>query len=112
MKKIEAYVQPFMLRKVEEALRAIHIHGMTVIDVRGFGKEKDEHYPHSAADYTIEFTPKIKIEIFCLATQYKQIVTTIQQAAATGKKGDGKIFVSAIEETMSIRTGEKGESAL
>ena len=112
MKKIEAYVQPYMLRKVEEALRAIHIHGMTVIDARGFGKEKDEHYPHSAADYAVEFTPKTKIEIFCPDAQCKQIVKTIQQAASTGKKGDGKIFVSAIAEAVSIRTGEKGENAI
>ena len=112
MKKIEAYVQPFMLRKVEEALRAIHIHGMTVIDARGFGKEKDEHYPHSVADYSVEFTPKTKIEIVCPDAQCTQIITTIQQAAVTGKKGDGKIFISAVEEAMSIRTGERGENTI
>lgn len=112
MKKIEAYVQPFMLRKVEDALRSIHIHGMTVIDVRGFGKEKDEHYPHSVADYSVEFTPKTKIEIICQDVQFNQIVKTIRQAAYTGRRGDGKIFVSAIQEVMSIRTGERGENAV
>jgi len=75
-------------------------------------QEKDEHYPHSTADYAVEFTPKTKIEIICQDVQFNQIVKTIQQAASTGRRGDGKIFVSAIQEVMSIRTGERGENAV
>jgi nitrogen regulatory protein P-II 1 len=112
MKKIEAYIQPFMLRKVEEALRAIHIHGMTVIDARGFGKEKDGQYPHNAAEYAMEFTRKDKIEIVCPDAQCEQITKTIQHAASTGRRGDGKIIVSSIEDAISIRTGEEGENAI
>jgi len=80
MKKIEAYVQPFMLRKVEEALRSIHIHGMTVIDAKGFGREKDESYPHHTADYVVEFTPKTKIEIICSAADCDNLVETLRKA--------------------------------
>lgn len=112
MKKIEAYVQPFMLRKVEEALRLIHIHGMTVIDARGFGREKDESYPHHAADYVVEFTPKVKIEIICSNVDCDKIVETLRKAAHTGRKGDGKIFVYEVLKSVSILTGKEGEEAV
>jgi len=112
MKKIEAYIQPFMLHKVVDALRAIHIHGMSVIEAKGFGKEKDESYPHHTVDYIVDFTPKTKIEIVCNDDQSTIIVETIQKAAHTGRKGDGKVFVSSIERGVSIRTGEQDREAL
>ena len=112
MKKIEAYVQPFMLRKVEEALRSIHIHGMTVIDAKGFGREKDESYPHHAVDSVVEFTPKTKIEIVCIDQDYAKIVEAIKNSAHTGRKGDGKIFVCDVVRAISIRTGTEGEEAI
>lgn len=112
MKKIEAYIQPFMLHKVEEALRGIHIHGMSVIDVKGFGREKDESYPHHTKDYVVDFTPKTKIEIVCPDSDCEKIVETIQKSAHTGRKGDGKIFVYDVLEAISVLTREKGDKAI
>jgi len=112
MKKIEAFIQPFMLKKTEIALRNIHVHGMTVSDVRGFGKEKDESYPHHEADYLNDFTPKTKIEIFCNDSDEQSISGVIRDNAYTGRKGDGKIFVYNIEKAMSIRTGETDKNVL
>jgi nitrogen regulatory protein P-II 1 len=105
MKKIEAYIQPFMLSKTEAGLRANHIHGMTVIDARGFGREKDESYPHHTTDFLTDFTPKTKIEIFCNDDEADTIAEIIGENARTGRRGDGKIFISAVEKTISIRTG-------
>ncbi len=110
MKKIEAYIQPFMLHKVTDALRAIHVHGMSVIDAKGFGKEKDESHPHHISD-VIDFTPKVKIEIVCSENDYKKIIETIQTSAHTGRRGDGEIFVTSIEKSISIRTGQENERA-
>ena len=112
MKEIKAYVQPFMLNKVVNALRAIHIHGMSVIEAKGFGKEKDESYPHHAVDYLVDFTPKTRIEIVCQDNDCKGIIETIRQSAHTGRKGDGKIFVSNLEQAISIRTGKQNEEAI
>lgn len=112
MKKIEAYIQPFMLRKAEEALRSIHIHGMTVIDAKGFGREKDESYPHHATDYIVEFTPKTKIEIICSSADCDSIVEVLRKAAHTGRKGDGKIFVYDVAQAVSILNGKQGEAAV
>lgn len=112
MKKIEAYVQPFMLRKVEEALRSIHVHGMTVIDAKGFGREKDESYPHHAVDYVVDFTPKTKVEIICSDADCEKIVETFRKSAHTGRKGDGKIFVYDVLKAVSILTGKQGEEAI
>ncbi len=112
MKKVEAYIQPFMLHKVVDALRAIHIHGMSVIEAKGFGKEKDESYPHHAADYIVDFTPKTKIEIVCNDDQSSEIMETIQKAAHTGRKGDGKIIVTNVEEVLSIRNKDVNEGAI
>jgi len=112
MKKIEAYAQPFMLRKIEEALRQIHVHGMSVIDARGFGREKDESYPHHAVDSVTEFTPKIKIEIMCADQDCAKIVETIRKSAHTGRKGDGKVFVCDVLKAVSIRSGKEGEEAI
>ncbi len=112
MKKIEAYIQPFMLKKVVDALRLIHIHGMSVIEAKGFGKEKDESYPHHAADYVVDFTPKTKIEIICSNEDCQKIVEVIQQSAHTGRKGDGKIFIYDLERAISIRTGATNKEAV
>ncbi len=112
MKKIEAYIQPFMVRKVEESLRAIHIHGMTAIEAKGFGREKDESYPHHATDCIVEFTPKTKIEIVCSDQDYAKIVEGIRKSVHTGRKGDGKIFVYDVERAVSIRSGKEGEDAI
>jgi nitrogen regulatory protein P-II 1 len=112
MKKIEAYIQPFMLRKVVDALMAIHIHGMSVIEAKGFGKEKDESYPHDIKDYVTDFTSKTKIEIICADHECEKVATTIQNAAHTGRKGDGKLFITDIQKAVSIRTGEENEHAI
>ena len=112
MKEIKAYIQPFMLQKVTNALHKIHVRGMSVNEIKGFGKEKDESYPHHSGDYVIEFTPKVKIEIVCKDEEVKTIVDVIRESAHTGRKGDGKIFIYNVEEVMSIRTGETNESAI
>ncbi len=112
MKKIEAYIQTFMLKKAEDALRKIYIHGMTVADVRGFGREKDESYPHHTADYVVNFTPKTKIEIICSDAECDNIVETIRMSAHTGRKGDGKIFVYEVSKAVSILNGKQGEEAI
>ena len=83
---------------------------MSVIEAKGFGKQKDESYPHHATDYAVDFTPKIKIEIVCTDEEVNKIVETIQKSAHTGRKGDGKIFISIIEKAVSIRTGERNEN--
>ena len=106
MKKIEAYIQPFMLHKVTDALRAVHVQGMSVIEAKGFGKEKDESHPHHASN-VIDFTPKIKIEIICNDQDVKRITETIQTSAHTGRKGDGRIFITGIDKVISIRTGQE-----
>jgi len=112
MREIKAYIQPFMLQKVTDALRKIHVHGMSVSELKGFGREKDESYPHHAGDAVVEFTPKVKIEIVCSDEDCDTIVNTIRETAHTGRRGDGKIFISGIEKAISIRTGDKGDSAI
>ena len=112
MKKIEAYIQPFMLQKVEDALRTMHIHGMSITEIKGFGKEKDDSYPHRVTDYAVNFTPKIKIEIICSDADCPAIAGAIRASAHTGRKGDGKIFIFDVQEAVSIRTGDKGEKAI
>jgi nitrogen regulatory protein P-II 1 len=112
MKKIEAYIQPFMLRKVEDALRLIHIHGMSIIEAKGFGREKDESYPHHTVDYVVDFTPKTKIEVICPDEDCEKIVETIRKSAHTGRKGDGKIFILDVLQAVSILTGNRGTEAI
>jgi len=112
MKEINAYIQPFMLDKVVAALRKIHVQGMSVIEARGFGREKDQSYPHHYIEDAVLFTPKIKIEIVCPDDDVEQVVATIQENAHTGRKGDGKIFVRTVEKAISILTGEGGEKAI
>lgn len=112
MKKIEAYIQPFMLQKVTDALHEIHVHGMSVAEIKGFGKEKDESFPHHSRDYIRDFTPKVKIEIICLDAHAEEIVGVIQKHAHTGRRGDGKILIYNVEQAVSILTGERGKAAI
>ena len=112
MKKIEAIIKPFKLEEVKENLGLIGIHGMTVIEVKGFGRQKGHTELYRGAEYIVDFLPKVKIEIVVSNTDLDKAVETIQNAAKTGRIGDGKIFVSDLEQVVRIRTGEDGEKAL
>lgn len=112
MKRIEAYVQPFMLHHVVRELRGAGVHGVTVQEVRGFGREKDESFPHHSSDYAVDFTPKVKLEVLCRDEAVDSLVAAIVKAAHTGRRGDGKVFVSEVDQVVSIRSGEKGVSAI
>jgi nitrogen regulatory protein P-II 1 len=112
MKEIKAYIQPFMLQKVTDALHEIHIRGMSISELKGCGREKDESYPHHAQEVVVEYTPKVKIEIVCPEEACEAIVKTIRDVAHTGRRGDGKIFISTIDEAISIRTGHRGDDAI
>ena len=112
MKKVEAYIQPFLLSRVLRELRAIHVHGLTVTDVRGFGREKDESYPHHAAEYAVDFTPKLHLQVLCRDEQAEELIDAIVRSARTGRRGDGKVFVSDLRSVVSIRTGATDEEAL
>ncbi|MCD6256035.1 MAG: P-II family nitrogen regulator [Candidatus Omnitrophota bacterium] len=112
MKKIEAIIKPFKLDEVKDALTEIGIQGMTVTEVRGFGRQKGHAEIYRGAEYVVDFLPKLKIEIVVPDSLALKALEVIQHAAFTGKMGDGKIFVSPIEEAVRIRTGEQGEEAL
>jgi nitrogen regulatory protein P-II 1 len=112
MKKVEAVVKPFKLDDVKEKLAELGIKGMTVTEVRGFGRQKGHTEIYRGAEYVVDFLPKIKIELVVPDNQVAEVVEAIRKAAHTGKIGDGKIFVSSIEEVIRIRTGEMGEQAL
>ena len=112
MKKIEAIIKPFKLQEVKDALSEIGIHGMTVSEVKGFGRQKGHTEIYRGSEYTVDFLPKVKIETVLPDNMVKQAVDTIIKAAKTGKIGDGKIFVSSIAEAYRIRTGEKDENAV
>ncbi|SPE62447.1 regulatory protein P-II for glutamine synthetase [Verrucomicrobia bacterium] len=112
MKKIEAIIKPFKLEEVKDALGEIGIEGMTVSEVKGFGRQKGHTEIYRGSEYTVDFLPKIKIEIVVGDHVLDNAVNTIVKAAKTGKIGDGKVFVSSIEEAVRIRTEEKGESAV
>ena len=112
MKRIEAFIQPFMLNHVLEELRTVHARGRTVADVRGFGREKDESYPHHAADYAVDFTPKVKLELLCHDGEVEPLIQAILKGAHTGRRGDGKVFVTDVERVVSIRTREAGDDAI
>jgi nitrogen regulatory protein P-II 1 len=112
MKKIEAIIKPFKLDEVKEALNAMGIQGMTVTEVKGFGRQKGHVELYRGAEYDIAFIPKVKIEVVVSEKMTDQVVSTILEKAKTGKIGDGKIFVTKIEEIVRIRTGEKGETAI
>ena len=112
MKKIEAVVKPFKLDDVKEALQKLGITGMTVFEVKGFGRQKGHTELYRGAEYVVDFLPKLKIEVAVDDDQLDAVVEAIVEAAKTGRIGDGKIFVSSIEEVIRIRTGERGASAL
>ncbi|MBN1932534.1 MAG: P-II family nitrogen regulator [Desulfobacterales bacterium] len=112
MKKIEAIIKPFKLEEVKNALNKIGIQGMTITEVKGYGRQKGHKEIYRGAEYEVDFIPKIKIEIIADSAIVNQIVEIIQQTAKTGKIGDGKIFVFPVEETIRIRTGEKGIDAV
>ena len=112
MKKIEAIIKPFKLQEVKDALSEIGIHGMTVSEVKGFGRQKGHTEIYRGSEYTVDFLPKVKIETVLPDNMVKQAIESIIKAAKTGKIGDGKIFVSDVSEAYRIRTGEKDESAV
>ena len=112
MKKIEAIIKPFKLDDVKEALNAMGIKGMTISEVKGYGRQKGHKEIYRGAEYMVDFIPKVKMEIIVDATQVDEIIETIRKAAHTGKIGDGKIFVLPVEEVIRVRTGEKGEEAI
>jgi nitrogen regulatory protein P-II 1 len=112
MKKIEAIIKPFKLTEVKDALNELGIQGMTVSEVKGFGRQKGHTEIYRGSEYTVDFLPKIKVEIVVADNQKDAAVTAIIKAAKTGKIGDGKVFVSAVDEATRIRTDEKGDSAI
>jgi nitrogen regulatory protein P-II 1 len=112
MKKIEAIVKPFKLDDVKNALTKIGVQGMTVSEVRGFGRQKGHTEVYRGAEYTIDFVPKSKIELIVTDELVTPVIEAIERAAKTGKIGDGKIFLSPVEEVIRIRTGERGRDAI
>ncbi len=112
MKKIEAIVKPFKLDDVKDALNGIGITGMTISEVKGYGRQKGHTEIYRGAEYVVDFIPKIKIEIVVASDQVDQVVDTIRNAANTGKIGDGKIFVLPVERVMRVRTGEENGDAV
>jgi nitrogen regulatory protein P-II 1 len=112
MKKIEAIIQPFKLESVKDALKAAGVDGITIFEVRGHGRQKGHTETYRNQEYTVEFIPKVKMEIIVADAQADRVVGILAEAARTGKIGDGKIFVSTIETAIRIRNGDKGEEAL
>ncbi|MEJ2468907.1 MAG: P-II family nitrogen regulator [Campylobacterales bacterium] len=112
MKKVEAIIKPFRLEEVKDALAEIGITGMTVSEVKGYGRQKGHSELYRGAEYVVDFLPKVKLELVVDEAQVDQVVDTIVEAARTGKIGDGKIFVSSIEKVIRIRTGETGSEAI
>ena len=112
MKKVECIIRPFKVDDVKEALREIGVQGMTVSEVRGFGRQKGHTELYRGSEYTIEFIPKLKIEVVIGDDDVDKVIEAILQSASTGKIGDGKIFVTTVEEAVRIRTGERGPSAI
>ena len=112
MKKIEAVIKPFKLDEVKEALHEVGLQGLTVIEAKGFGRQKGHTELYRGAEYVVDFLPKVKIEVICDDAMVERAVESIVTAARTGRIGDGKIFVTPIEEVVRIRTGERGEQAL
>jgi len=112
MKKVEAIIKPFKLDEVKEALSSIGVQGLTVSEVKGFGRQKGHTELYRGAEYVVDFLPKVKLEIIVADETANQVVETIERAARTGRIGDGKIFVMPMEEVVRIRTGERGANAL
>ncbi len=112
MKQIEAIIKPFKLDEVKEALTKIGIQGMTITEVKGFGRQKGHTELYRGAEYAVDFLPKVKIQILVPDDKASQVVDTVVKTARTGKIGDGKIFIVPVEEVIRIRTGEKGPDAI
>jgi nitrogen regulatory protein PII len=112
MKMIEAIIKPFKLEAVREALQGLDIQGLTVSEVRGFGRQKGHTELYRGAEYVVDFQPKVKLEILIPDGQVDAVLDAIQNAASSGKIGDGKIFVLPVEEAVRIRTGERGDGAI
>jgi nitrogen regulatory protein P-II 1 len=112
MKKIEAVIKPFKLDEVREALSAVGVTGLTVTEVKGFGRQKGHTELYRGAEYVVDFLPKIKIEVIITESSVEPAIEAILKSARTGKIGDGKIFVTSVEQVVRIRTGETGESAI
>ncbi len=112
LKKVEAVVKPFKLEEVKEALGEVGVRGMTVSEVKGFGRQRGHREIYRGAEYEVDFVPKVKIEVVVEDEQAAAVVEAITKAARTGKIGDGKIFVTTVEEVVRIRTGERGADAL
>lgn len=112
MKKIEAIIKPFKLDDVKEALQQVGVQGMTIVEVKGFGRQKGHTELYRGAEYTVDFLPKVKLEIVVEESQAQVVVDALLKSANTGKIGDGKIFISSLEEVIRIRTGESGKSAI
>ena len=112
MKKIEAIIKPFKLEEVKDALSELGIEGMTVSEVKGFGRQKGHTEIYRGSEYTVDFLPKIKVELVIADGQKDVAISAIIKAAKTGKIGDGKVFVSTVEEAVRIRTEEKGDAAI
>lgn len=112
MKKIEAIIKPFKLDDVKEALNEIGIQGMTITEVKGYGRQKGHKEIYRGAEYVVDFVPKIKIEIIVKQERAEDVVNTICKASNTGKIGDGKIFVLPVDDVIRVRTGERGAEAL
>ncbi len=112
MKKVEAVIRHFKLEEVKDALIEVGVHGMTVSEVRGFGRQKGQKEHYRGAEYTVDFLPKVKLEVAVPAESAREVIETILRTARTGQMGDGKIFVTELDELIRIRTGETGENAL
>ncbi len=112
MKKIEAIIKPFKLDEVKENLNAVGVRGLTVSEVKGFGRQKGHTELYRGAEYVVDFLPKVKLEIIVQEEMVAKVVETIEKAARTGRIGDGKIFVTPVEDVVRIRTGERGEDAV
>ncbi|CAK8720583.1 P-II family nitrogen regulator [Desulfobulbus sp. F1] len=112
MKKIEAIIKPFKLDDVKDALNGLGITGMTISEVKGYGRQKGHKEMYRGAEYQVDFNPKIKIELVVRAEMVDKIVNAIRESALSGKIGDGKIFVLPVEEVVRVRTGERGEAAI
>jgi nitrogen regulatory protein P-II 1 len=112
MKKVEAVIKPFKLDEVKEALSSIGVQGITVSEVKGFGRQKGHTELYRGAEYVVDFLPKVKLEIIVKDDMVNQVVDAVMKAAKTGRIGDGKIFVLPVDEVVRIRTGERGPDAL
>jgi nitrogen regulatory protein P-II 1 len=112
MKKIEAVIKPFKLDEVKEALHEVGLQGITVVEAKGFGRQKGHTELYRGAEYVVDFLPKVKLEVICEDGIVERAVEAIVNSARTGRIGDGKIFISSVEEVIRIRTGERGEDAI